>query len=285
MINMNYKTLKDDYEKLIHIMNKHNNEKLINTQNETFLAPTTLIPLIHHVEKNNKQIKASNKTHDYILRVLEQKNTNSTTFLNDTNKCLMNLPLTEKNRKREESNLNFIKKINNIYGGQWFQTYIVEELTNNIYEHAYNENIDVGINYAQVYPQLNMMDLCIYDAGKSIPGSYTEHGTYYEDDCHAIELALSHNSTAKDSIPDDPIHQRGNGIRSVIKKVITENGGEVLLASRNGYLYINSRGEYEYNLGGVITGTLITLRLKPNRVPQIMNQSELQFSNPYVYKK
>lgn len=27
MINMNYKTLKDDYEKLIHIMNKHNNEK------------------------------------------------------------------------------------------------------------------------------------------------------------------------------------------------------------------------------------------------------------------
>lgn len=45
MINMDYKTLKDDYEKLIHIMNKHNNEKLINTQNETFLAPTTLIPL------------------------------------------------------------------------------------------------------------------------------------------------------------------------------------------------------------------------------------------------
>ena len=78
----------------------------------------------------------------------------------------MNLPLTEKNRKREESNLNFIKKINNIYGEQWFQTYIVEELTNNIYEHAYNENIDVGINYAQVYPQLNMMDLCIYDAGR-----------------------------------------------------------------------------------------------------------------------
>lgn len=110
--------------------------------------------------------KPSNKTHDYILRVLEQKNTNSTTFLNDTNKCLMNSPLTEKNRKREESNLNFIKKINNIYGGQWFQTYIVEELTNNIYEHAYNENIDIGINYAQVYPQLNMMDLCIYDAGR-----------------------------------------------------------------------------------------------------------------------
>lgn len=49
--------------------------------------------------------------------------------------------------------------------------------------------------------------------------------------------------------------------------------------------HINSRGEYEYNLGGVITGTLITLRLKPNRVPQIMDQSELQFSNPYVYKK
>lgn len=29
MINMNYKTLKDDYEKLIHIMNKHNNENLL----------------------------------------------------------------------------------------------------------------------------------------------------------------------------------------------------------------------------------------------------------------
>ncbi len=278
-------TLEKDYFKLADILNNHMTFDVIDTTKYDFLAPTTLIPIIHYAKKYNRKILASDKTHDYIEMILKQENTSLTTFINADYRKFMKIPTTAKIRIKEDSYEKFVENLDHNYGGWWFQSYIVSELTNNIYEHAFNNHpIDLGINYAQIYPDLNEMDICIFDNGVSIPGNYTEHGVDYLDDCHAIELALSRNSTGHNNGSNDLLNERGNGIRTIINKLITENKGQALIASRNGYLYIKDKNEYKYGHLKAINGTLITLRLKQNSVSQFMDLAEFEFSNPYLYK-
>ena len=193
----------------------------------------------------------------------------------------MNLPMEHIQRQKEESNSQFVKKIDNSYGGLWFQRYLIEELTTNIYEHAYTRGtIKTGINYAQVYPKQNWMDICIFDAGKTIPGNYEEHNRPAYDDCHALEKALSGASTGHS---EKVTYERGCGIRTVIKKLITENNGEALIASRDAYIHIKNEKKFTYNPGRRLHGTLITLRLNQNTVKQFMDPGEFHFKNPYNY--
>lgn len=276
-------TLKNDYEKLLKIKENHITPTEIDTSHENFLAPTTLIPLIHHAMKYDKQIYCNDNTCDYINRIIDQEDTTSTSFISNhsNTKLFMNLPMEYIQRQKEESNTKFVEKINNSYGGLWFQKYLVEELTNNIYEHAYQRGtIETGINYAQVYPNQNYMDICVFDAGKTIPGNYEEHNKPSYDDCHAIEKALSGTSTGYSEKIE---YSRGCGIRTVIKKLITENKGEALIASRNAYIHIQNEKRYQYNFATRLNGTLIALRLKPNHVTQFMDQGEFTFQNPYNY--
>lgn len=276
-------TLKDDYEKLLKIKENHITPTEIDTSHENFLAPTTLIPLIHHARKYDKQIYCNDHTCNYMNRIINEKDTSSTSFIsnNSNTKLFMNLPMEHMQRQKEESNAIFVEKIDNSYGGEWFQRYLVEELTNNIYEHAYQRGtIETGINYAQVYPKQNWMDICIFDAGKTIAGNYEEHNQPSYDDCHAIEKALSGTSTGHS---EKVIYERGSGIRTIIKKLITENKGEALIASRDAYLHIQNGKEFTYNLGRRLNGTLISLRLKPNHVTQFTDPGEFTFQNPYNY--
>lgn len=278
-------TLKDDYEKFLELKRNHITNNEIDTCNENFLAPTTLIPLLYIAKHENKQIKYNDSTNTYITRIINNKDTQTTSFISNKNddQLFMNLPIEQVQRQKEESNEKFVDKLDHEYGGLWFQRYVLEELTTNIYEHAYQRGkIDVGVNYAQVYPRRKLMDLCIYDAGKSIPGNYEDHDQKIHDDCHAIEKALLGVSTGYCENMNYT-YQRGNGIRTVINKLITENNGEALIASRNAYIHIQSKTKYEYKSCEPLKGTLITLRLKQNRVKQFMDLGEMMFLNPYRY--
>lgn len=240
---------KKSFFKLGDILNNHMTLDVIDTTNYEFLTPTILIPIIHYARKYNRNILSSDKTRDYIEMVLRQENTQLTSFIKSDDKYFMKMPTTSKIRLEEGSNMNFVENLDHSYGGWWFQSYIVEELTGNIYEHAFgNHPIDIGINYAQIYPKDNIMDICIFDNGVSIPGNYTEHGIKYIDDCHAIELAMSRHSTGHSMDSDNLLNERGNGIRTVINKLITENKGEALIVSRNGYLHIENEIKYKWSI-------------------------------------
>ena len=277
--------LEDEYLKLEDILNNLMTLDVIDTTKYDFLTPTILIPIIHYAKKYNRKIIASNKTKKYVNQVIKQEDTKLTSFLKSDDRYYMKMPTTSKLRLEEDSYTNFVENLDHSYGGWWFQTYIISELTNNIYEHAFgNHPINIGINYAQIYPENNRMDICIFDDGVSIPGNYTEHGIHYTDDCHAIELALSRNSTGKTNGSKDLLNERGNGIRTVIHKLINENKGEALIASRNGYLHVLDENNYKYGHLKVINGTLVTIRLKQNHVSQFMDLSEFEFDNPYIYR-
>ena len=62
-----------------------------------------------------------------------------------------------------------------------------------------------GYTYAQEYPREKKLDLCVMDDGLGIPGRFEKSGIPFEDDCHAIEIAITDKST----VSDDP-DERGN---------------------------------------------------------------------------
>ena len=280
-------SLKYDYDQLIDILENNVSESSIDTRKYNFLAPTTLIPLIYFHKKWDKELLCAESTYDYVKHIVNKKNNKSTFFVENLGKYYMGLPIDELERQNKDLSLKFAEKLDNRYGGLWFQNYILSELTSNIYEHAYKRGSlsDIGINYAQIFPKSKRMEICIFDAGKTIPGNYEEHNISFDDDCHALELMLSRKSTGYCTTFDDYRDQRGNGIRSIVKKLITENKGEFLIASRRAYLHIKTEDDYSYNLGREFPGTLITLRLKKNEVKCLMDSAELEFENPYVYRR
>ena len=81
------------------------------------------------------------------------------------------------------------------------------------------------------------------DDGLSIPGRFRMSGKFFEDDCHAIEMAISNNST----ISDDG-YERGNGLWSTLKLVVERNGGQILIISNNGCLDIINKEKYKYSI-------------------------------------
>lgn len=127
------------------------------------------------------------------------------------------LPFSEKERQDKELSLNITQKINPSYGGFYTLLHLFTELTNNIYNHApFEEELaSHGYTYAQEYPFKKILDLCVMDDGLGIPGRFQKSGIEFEDDCHAIELAISNHSTAS----EDRV-ERGNGLWSTLRLVV-----------------------------------------------------------------
>lgn len=108
----------------------------------------------------------------------------------------------------------------------------------------------------------------------------------FEDDCHAISLAVSGRSTAKDE-DEDPRYRRGAGLLTTLRLVIEENGGEALIVSRRGLLYIKNKNKYEYKLldnENIFKGTLVAVKLKRNLVEHYHDVIELpSVKSKYIY--
>jgi hypothetical protein len=83
-------------------------------------------------------------------------------------------------------------------------SYLISEITDNIIEHSNNPR---GWLLTQYYPTTQYLDICIIDTGKTILGSYKDHGVHeIDNDEVALENALQGLSTK--SI------ERGSGLRT-----------------------------------------------------------------------
>ncbi|MDR1819309.1 MAG: hypothetical protein LBR15_03550 [Methanobrevibacter sp.] len=271
-------SLLNDFNKFIKIMRNHDGSNKIDTSTESFLSPTTLIPLL--CEINNKKIQyitAHPNTSNYIKDILNKKATNTRT-------PFIILPYDENERKNKELSHNTALKLNKDYGSFFVLKYIIAELTNNIYDHSSFEEgySNQGYTYCQEYPNKDLLDICVMDDGLSIPGRFKKSGIEFNDECHAIEKAISNISTKS----EDPL-ERGNGLWSTIKLVVEGNGGSALIVSDRGYLHIKNKENYKYDLlnnNDIFKGTLISLRLKKNQVQNIHELIEIFPGNPYKYK-
>lgn len=275
-----YYNLFDDYKKFERIANNYvEGSTKLNLSNERFIAPTTMLPLLCFAgEKNIETFLVNSNTEEYIKRILNRKETSTTV-------PYQILPFSEKERQDNELSLKISQKIDSGYGGHYTLLHLFSELTNNIYNHTpFEEELaSQGFTYAQEYPNPRKLDISVMDDGLGIPGRFKKSGIPFEDDCHAIEIAISNNSTVSDNKDE-----RGNGLWSTLRLAVEANKGQALIVSGTGCLHIKSKNRYKYYLldnKNIFKGTLISLRLNHNEVQNFYDWIEFYKGNPYTYER
>lgn len=135
--------------------------------------------------------------------------------------------------------------------------YMVSEIIDNIVEHSYSKN---GYIFAQSYPHLEYLDICIADSGITLLGSYQQSGKYEIDtDIEAISAANRGISTK--NLPD--AENRGFGIGTTKKMLIDGLGGQYMMLSGSA-IHIKSH-DIDNNLNLPenirIDGTIVAMRI------------------------
>ena len=133
--------------------------------------------------------------------------------------------------------------------------YVIGELVDNIYEHSGFKHAFV---MAQKYSNLGFIELGFLDDGVTIPGSFRKYGWPYgrKEHYQAITDAIRGLSTKKEA-------GRGYGLDSSVK-IFLELGGQVLVVSGYGAVYLDSQEMKCYRLTTKhrMAGTLISLRVR-----------------------
>ena len=274
-------SLYNDYKKFERIVKRYDGSGIIDLSTQKFLAPTTLIPLLCFITKNEiDEILVNNSIEEYIVRILNKKKTNTTTPYTE-------LPNTNEERQKEEIALNMAKTLNEKYGGLRTLYHIYDELISNVYDHT---PFELGYEnqwytYAQEYPRIKKLDICVMDDGLSIPGKFERKGINFVDDCDAISKAINQVSTENDGGTLDK-YSRGFGLWSTIKLVVEGNGGSALFVSRNGCLEIINKKRYKYhhlNNNYIFKGTLVSFKLNKCQVQDYYGLIEKDTSKDYLY--
>ena len=272
-------TLYEDYLTFERIAKKYDGSETLDLSKERFISPTTMITLLCFAVRNDiHKFIVNPKSEDYVKRILNREET-------DTTVPYQILPFSEKERQDNQLSYTIANKIDSSYGGTYTLLHLFTELTNNIYNHTpFEEELaSQGYTYAQEYPNMRKLDICIMDDGLGFSGRFRKSGIEFDDDCHAIELAISNHSTASDDK-----FKRGNGLWSTIKLVVEANKGEVLIVSGTGCLHIRGKDNY-YNYEildnkNIFKGTLISMRLNRSQVQNFHEWVEIFKGNPYKYK-
>ena len=268
-------TLYDDYKEFEQLANSCD-EEFINL-NEEFFKPTILTPLINFLKTNKMNFKLNDS-------LINNKFFNDDDFVN-----FIELDYIKENRKGEIIE-NLAKNINHEdYCGLQSIIYILNELVSNVIDHSSlrKDSFSKCYIFTKEYPNLNLLDICIMDNGLSIPGKFEIHHIDFLNDCDAISKAVNQLSTQKHPYYSIK-YSRGFGLWSTLKLVIEGNGGNALIVSRNGCLNIIDKDNYKYyylNNSNIFKGTLISLRLKKDRIENFYNLIEISDSNSYKYMR
>lgn len=145
-------------------------------------------------------------------------------------------------------------------GGANAFKYAVGELTDNIYQHS---RFCHAFVMGQSYPRMNFTEICIMDDGKSIPGTFSEHGLAFENDANAVVGAIRGASTKQKE------EGRGMGLGSTMNLIVHGLGGEIFIASRKGAVFLSIGKKQIYTLPDDLRfdGTLVSFRIPYTKEP------------------
>ncbi len=218
-----------------------------------WMYPTTLLPLGVFIKKHKTTIEYL-PPHDQNVSNYIDLVTGTITFEEVDNKSYIPFVFLPTDRKKSVSILERIFKLHNNgkeYGGENAFKYLISELVDNIYEHSKFTN---AIVMAQRYEKKKCVEICFYDDGVSIPGSFESKSMLFEDH-EAIVKAINGLSTKS--------KERGYGLSSNIR-IFTEGLlGEIFIASRNGAIYIAKNRQKVYKLSDkhTLEGTLVSIKI------------------------
>lgn len=148
---------------------------------ETFLYPTTLLPLLILIQKVGAEKVIMPRSRDvasYIAAV---------TRPGSIQESRSYIPFMSLPRERQDIR-PVMERIRKLCGDDKVVAInldafmlIVSEMVDNIYEHS---EFNVAYALAQRYPNLRVLDLCFADDGITIPGSFERIGIRYEKNEH-----------------------------------------------------------------------------------------------------
>lgn len=225
-----------------------------------FIHPTTLIPLIADTEKHGWAwlTDPNNAVGGYLDHILGSGRTSEPgkSYISP-----VRLPKNQSECGKLLSSLYQLESESRLFSkgeGTDGYRYVISELTDNMYDHSEFENAFV---MAQKYGLSGFIELCFFDDGITIPGSYQKQGKSYSPKNHhdAILSAIQGVSTK-------PGTGRGYGLSTNVE-IFTNIGGEILIVSGRGAIFVDKGGIIPFQLGGEHTmgGTLISIRVMDGR--------------------
>ncbi len=252
------------YKEYLKTKNCIKNNGKIDFSSYKFIDPILIILLFDYITNNNvKYIKPnSDTTAEYIDFIINNYNK-----LNQiTNSSYIPISsLTQKNLYTMTEKLeNILKQKFSIENANVFN-YIIGELFDNITNHSKSLTNYIS---AQYFKNLGF-EICVYDNGIGIPGSFKNSNIDFSNDSQAIKMALNGQSTKKGN-------EHGFGLSS-INKLLLENETESIIASGKGIYYSKSKDIkfYEADKSNSMTGTFIAIIFK--------NREEFNSLNLYNY--
>ena len=118
-------------------------------------------------------------------------------------------------------------------GGQNAFKTLIGELVDNVKEHS---GFSKAYVEGQIYKKKGFTELCILDNGKSIPGSFKEHGKPFDNDANAIVQAIKGVTTKEND-------ERGTGLGFVSNLITAGLCGEAFISSGSGFIYLRRENE------------------------------------------
>lgn len=250
---------------------KNNGDKnIMDLSQQSFLAPSTLLPVLQYMELNNINQYISNKSNEnYLRKVLGKEKCTDNTF-----------PLRKLKSFKYDNYIQVSDKIESYLSDLTDEiidliplnldtngmNLLFYELLTNIYKHSKCNNAYI---LCQRYPNINLADVCIIDDGISIPGSLEEHDLYCSNDSESIFKAINGASSDKEG---HGLH--GRGLNTIATITSFGFGEEMLISSRNGACTINKNRIKLYSHVPYIQGTFISLRVNTNKINNIYDYTK-----------
>lgn len=137
--------------------------------------------------------------------------------------------------------------------------FLLYEILINVYKHSKFDDA-----YLQIIIHSENIDICIFDNGIGIQGSFKESSIDSKNDYEAIFDAINGKTTDKEKFV---IH--GRGLNSTVRLTTLGFDGEVLIASGKGACEITKEGAEPYLNDNAIIGTFVILRIKNKKINNI----------------
>lgn len=225
----------------------------INLNEEFNLDLVIILPLLNHMINNNLisnnelEKLLSNKS----LKIKKLKFYKFTDFINISDKIENYLSeLTDEIITLLPENID-VQSIE----------FILYEILINIYKHSKFKNTFLQII---TYNNGQNIDICIFDDGIGIPGSFKEAQLNYEIDSEAIYESINGKTTDKEKY-----NLHGRGLNSTARITTQGLNGEMLIASGEGFCTINKNGVKTLTNKNKTNGTFIILRFSNNKIENI----------------
>jgi len=149
--------------------------------------------------------------------------------------------------------------------------FILYEILLNVYKHSkFNNAYLQFINHTEN----QKIDICIFDNGIGIPGSFKEALIDSENDCNAIFDAINGKTSDKEKYG---LH--GRGLNSTAQITTSGFDGEMIIASGTGICIVTKEGVKSYFNNHEIHGTFVILRIKNKKVNDIYKYLEHKHIN------